>query len=455
MPRMPPRFLYRLFPLASRISAWSERRLTAGGRLLVGLSIAGILFGLDVRQTLAHLVAVTSFALLAASLITNLRWRPALAVRRVLPDVVSADAPFAYFIEITNQGRRIERDLWVDDRVITPPIDYAAFQRRRGQQHARENRFDRLVGFNRWLELREHDRGATTAPLEVPTIAPGDTVRVEVRTRALRRGWLRFAAIDLLRPDPLGLSLARRTFAAPAGLLALPRRYAMPALRFAAQRHYQRGGISLAHAVGDSQEFASLRDYRSGDPRRHIHWRSLARTGRLIVKEYRDEYFDRHALVVDTHLDPDDAERFEAIVSIAASIVGGERPRDAILDLVFAGNEVIELSAGRGLGDTLHVARWLAEAQPAARGSFVELAGLLRERAAQIASVIVILGSRDAARTALVDELGLRAQPSVSLTVTTDDAEPPAPRQIGRHRAFEVRSAHLAVDLQHIGFGLR
>ena len=69
--------------------------------------------------------------------------------------------------------------------------------------------------------------------------------------------------------------------------------------------------------------------------------------------------------------------------------------------------------------------------------------------------MIVILGSRDAARTALVHELGLRAQPSVSLTVTTDDAEPPAPRQIGQHRAFEVRSAHLAVDLQHIGFGLR
>jgi uncharacterized protein (DUF58 family) len=449
---MPPRFLYRLFPLASRVSAWSERRLTGSGRLLAGLLLAGLLFGLDVRQTLAHLVAVTSFALLAASLLTNLRWRPALAVRRVLPEVVTAGMPFAYFLEITNQGRRIERDLRIGDRLLEPTIDYTSFQRRRLRQPDRDNRFDRLVGFTRWIALREHDRGAALGLLEVPAIAPGDTVRVEVRTPALRRGWLRFAGVDLLRPDPLGLSLARRTFVLPASLLALPRRYALPALRFAAQRHYQRGGISLAHAVGDSQEFASLRDYRSGDPRRHIHWRSLARTGRLIVKEYRDEYFDRHALVVDTHLDPGDEERFEAIISIAASIVGGERPRDAILDLVFAGNEVIELSAGRGLGDTLHVVRWLAEAQPTTQGSFVELASLLRERAQQIASVIVILGSRDSARTALLDDLGLRALPSVSLTVTTNDAVPPAAQQFGRHRAFEVRCAHLAVDLQQIAF---
>jgi hypothetical protein len=44
----------------------------------------------------------------------------------------------------------------------------------------------------------------------------------------------------------------------------------------------------------------SLRDYRPGDPLRHVHWRSWAKFGKPIVKEFQDEFFVRHALILDT-----------------------------------------------------------------------------------------------------------------------------------------------------------
>ncbi|MEQ8660672.1 MAG: hypothetical protein RLW62_07640, partial [Gammaproteobacteria bacterium] len=64
--RLPPRLLYRLFPLVARASRWSERRLTASGRVVLGLGVAGALFGVDMRQTLAWQVAALAGGLLAA-----------------------------------------------------------------------------------------------------------------------------------------------------------------------------------------------------------------------------------------------------------------------------------------------------------------------------------------------------------------------------------------------------
>ena len=49
---------------------------------------------------------------------------------------------------------------------------------------------------------------------------------------------------------------------------------------------------------------SSLRDYRPGDPLQRVHWKSFARTGRPVVKEYQDEFFERHALVLDTGTAP-------------------------------------------------------------------------------------------------------------------------------------------------------
>lgn len=450
MPRLPPKFLYRLFPLAGRTSAWVEQRFPAAGRLVLGLLIAGALFGLDIRQTLGYQVAALMLALLLTSALLSLRWRPALEVTRVLPEHGTATLPLDYWIEITNRGAHVERDLLVQDRLPQPRIPYDAFLAARRAGGGATNMFDRAIGFPRWVAMRRRARGADAEAMAVPAIAPGATARVRVSVTPLRRGRIRFEAVDVLRPDPLGLFRARRRFRTPGLLLALPRRYAVPRIGLQSERRYQPGGVSLALAVGDSQEFAALRDYRAGDPRRHIHWRSFAKTGELVVKEYQDEYFDRHALVIDTHLVDADPALFEAVISVAASIAAGERPRDSILDLIFAGEDVVQLSAGRGLGDALHALAWLADAQPCDDAHFDRLVERLDERAAELASVILVFGRLDAPRRALVESLALRGMPSVSLLVTPDGDAAPAPEALGPHRAFTLRADALEADLAQL-----
>ncbi|MGE0485854.1 MAG: DUF58 domain-containing protein [Gammaproteobacteria bacterium] len=449
MPRLPPKLLYRLFPLAGRASFWVERRLTPAGRMVFALGIGAMLFGIDMRQTLAYQVAALAVAALVAARLAGTGWRPRLDVARVLPDFATHGTPLVYFVEITNHGPRIERDLVLRDSLHTPVLDYESFQRRRAAVgERRTNIVDRAIGFPRWVALRRRDRGGDLELVDVPAIAPGARVRVAIELTPLRRGALRFEAIELYRPDPLGLFRSRHRVAAGATLLALPRRHPLPAFRLRSERHYQRGGISLAHAVGDSQEFAALRDYRPGDPRRHIHWRSFARTGQLVVKEYQDEYFDRHALVIDTHVAA--GPLLEGVVEVAASIAAARRGQDSILDLLFAGREVVELGTGRGLGDEIRALAYLAEVGEAGEAALDDLSALLDERAGRLASVVCVLGGRDAARAALVTRLGALGISVLSLELTLADSVEP-PRARGHERRHAVRVGHLAEDLARVG----
>ena len=450
---MPPRFLYRWFPRAARASRWLEQRFTSGGRLLLGVLVTGAILGIDISQTLAYQLATLAFALLVTSFVLSARWRPRLAVRRVLPQVVTAQLASHYWLEITNLGTRVESELWVQDTLLDPPLSWSRFQALRDRDaQAASNWFDRAVGFPRWVALRRRLRGAELASVAVPTLAPGATVRVKIAITALRRGWLQYTQLRLLRPDPLGLCRARARFTLSDRLLALPHRHPLPRIHLHSERRYQPGGVSLALAVGDSQEFAALRDYQPGDARRHIHWRSFAKTGQLIVKQYQDEYFDRHALVVDTHL-ADAAARFEAVIEIAASIVSGPRPRDSILDLVIAGTDILELSAGRGLGDGMRALTYLAEASAVEGEDFAAVATLMRARIGRLASVILVFGHYDDARRALVDELARHDIATLCLQVVADDLPALAPRSLGAGYHYRLHVDRLAADLARLSLG--
>ena len=105
--------------------------------------------------------------------------------------------------------------------------------------------------------------------------------------------------------------------------------------------------------AGSGNEFLALRQYQHGDSPRHIHWRSVARTGQLISKEFADESLPGMALLIDRQRYSDEESEnehgrskhtpFETAVKIAASlgdyalrsghaltIVDNEAPRGAV-----------------------------------------------------------------------------------------------------------------------------
>ena len=60
-----------------------------------------------------------------------------------------------------------------------------------------------------------------------------------------------------------------------------------PAHRSSRDQFGNSGQTTSGYDRGGDEDFSGLRDYRLGDPPKHVAWKALARTGEMLVTEYR------------------------------------------------------------------------------------------------------------------------------------------------------------------------
>ena len=173
----------------------------------------------------------------------------------------------------------------------------------------------------------------------------------------------------------------------------------------------------MTSSVGRSDEFVSLREYRRGDPYRHIHWRSWAKTGKPIVKEFEDEFFVRHALVLDTFTDEPHGEILEEVVSVAASFACTVLTQESLLDLLFVGVESYCFTAGRGVGHADQMLEILASVRACADKPFAALEHHVIAHASVVSGCICVLQKWDEPRKKLVEKLQALRLPVLVLVI--------------------------------------
>jgi uncharacterized protein (DUF58 family) len=438
------RALFRSFRLLWAAEAWGRARFTPAGRLVLAGLGASAIVGVDTNRTVAYQVFALLAALLALALGSALLFRGRFAVRRALPRLASAGQPFSYRLTVENLTGRPQVGLVVREALADPRPAFREFLRAREPGEERRNWFDRAVGYPRWAWLVEARRLADPADVALPPLRPREAVDVQATLTPRRRGILRLTGVSVARPDPLGLFKAALTLPAPASVLVLPRCYPVPPLSLPGRRRYQRGGVALAASVGDSEEFAALREYRPGDPLRRVHWKSWARLGKPIVKEFQDEFFVRHALVLDTFTPEVGSRRFEEAVSVAASFAVAIPTQESLLDLLFVGPEAYALTAGRGVAHAERMLEILAGVQPCGDRPFALLRGLVLDRCGALSGAICVLLGWDEERRALVEALQARGVPALALVVTDGGGLPAAagpaagPDADGAPRVLEV-----------------
>ncbi len=387
-----------------------RRKLTTAGWMLAGVLVASAAFGLNTRETLAYQLFGLAAALALVALAASARLGVRFAAERRLPRVATAGRAFEYTLAIQNLDDRRHEGLWIEDTLRLPATDRHEFAAYKVAQDRSRNVFDRLVGYPRWLGYVHAKTGGRIEPRRLEALEARATVEVRMRCEPLRRGVLRFAGVGLGREEPLGLMKSRAWSAREETLVVLPRTHSVAALRLAGTRRLQPGGIAFAGRVGDAEEFVSLRDYRPGDTPRRIHWKAWARTGRPVVKEYQDEFFVRHALVLDSFGQGDDA-CFEAAVSLAASLVVMPRSSESLLDLMFVEGRAYTMTQGRGLGGAGELLRILATVSCTRAGSFTQLADAVALGAGRMSGAICVLLDWDPVRQAMVAALRARGIP--------------------------------------------
>ena len=113
-----------------------------------------------------------------------------------------------------------------------------------------------------------------------------------------KRGLYELGPAEIQTTDPFGLLRFVRRFGTRTEVKVYPEVFELVGLPLRGKKG--EAGIQGSFAQrGD--EFSGLREYRRGDDRRHIHWKSVARTGELVVKEFAQESPQRQAVVLDLH----------------------------------------------------------------------------------------------------------------------------------------------------------
>ena len=405
------RLSYRTFGAVSATWLWMTRRFTGAGFLALGTLVTAGALGIDTNQTLAYQIFTFLFALIAAALLAGLLLRPQFQVARVLPRMITAGQAFDYRVLVKNLGTRPADGLTLLEDLRDPRPSFAEF---RAAQ--------RFPTYRGWWRLAMRNQVAHIDECALPALAPRAEAEVRVRGLAYRRGTLLLEGATVARADPLGLIRSLARTALPDKLIVLPRRYSLPRLTLPGARRYQHGGVTLASSVGESEEFMSLRDYRPGDPLQRIHWKSYARSGKPVVKEYQDEFFERHALVLDTFTGRDGA-RFEEAVSLAASFACTLDTQESLLDLIFLGTESYCYTAGRGQMQPGSLLEILAGVRASGDRAFHRLHDAVLARRAALSGCILILLGWDEPRQALVRALQQGGLPLKVLVVSERDIE--------------------------------
>lgn len=442
------RLLFLNFTQAHRVSAWFRGRFSPLGHFLLLILLGAGVFGFNTRAAATYQLFTLLLALFGLAWLWSLLGRRAplpIAAERRLPRYATVGETLRYSLVLHNGGKHGQRGLSLLDRLAGASPDWEEFAGAVDPDDARRNGFDRYVGFPRWQWLLRAKRGASMEELALPDLPPGQRATVDVELLPLRRGRLQFAELWLYRPEPFGLLRSRHALALPQACCVLPRCYPVSPLPPAHGRAYQRGGVAMANAVGESEEFMSLREYRQGDALRSVHWRSSAKFGRWVVKEFQDEYFVRRALVLDTFCPPGRAADFEAAVSAAASLAVADSRGDALLDLMFVEQQAHCFTAGRGLAQTSALLEVLAGVQPSRQTEFAQLSQNVLRRAGALSSVVCVLLEWDAPRRELAESLrGLGLPVAVLLVREAAPQELPGSALFLRH----IRPSRLEADLQ-------
>ncbi len=415
---MPPAIAYKTYWLTSSLRHFARERITSAGGMVIGCIIVSALLGLDTNRTLAFQAFTLLTTLFFFAILFSFSFKARFGVNRDLPRFCTAGEPFKYRITIRSFSDKAMDGLSLMEKLADPRPSFAKFQTLREPGEEQRNRFDTVFGFYRWNWYIEQRRNNPPPERVLPLIPPGGEITVDMEMTPLKRGVIRFDSTGITRRDPFGLLRSLVNIKSGQSVVVLPNRYKTADVRLPGVRKYNQGGVALASHVGDSEEFMSLRDYRAGDPLRKIHWASWAKSGKPVVKEYQEEYFSRHALILDTF--GDGGKIFEEAVSVAASFVASVDTGESFLDLMFVGTKAYRFTSGRGMGGGEPMLEILSSVKACTDKHFSLLEKAVIERAPILSGCVCVFLQFDEERQNFVKRLiGMGGQ--LRVFVVTDD----------------------------------
>jgi uncharacterized protein (DUF58 family) len=189
--------------------------------------------------------------------------------------------------------------------------------------------------FGTSLVARDRVRPGGTVAVPLVRLRPGRRTRVTYPVPTNRRGLVRVGPLEITRRDPLGLVGAVRRYGDQILVWVRPKIHPIGTVPIGLSRSLDGRVDRVPHG---SITFAALREYVMGDDLRHVHWRTSARVGELMVREHVDTSLPRIVILLDDRAiahgrDATGESTFESACEAAASVLVAAVQADVHIEL--------------------------------------------------------------------------------------------------------------------------
>lgn len=161
--------------------------------------------------------------------------------------------------------------------------------------------------------------GGGLIDFHVPMLRRGQEHRERIVIPAASRGVVDVGPATTSRSDPLRLLTREFHWADVRTLYIHPVTIAIPSTSMGFIRDLE--GRVTKTVTNEDITFHAVREYARGDAQRHIHWKSTAKTGKLMVRQFEETRRSRISLVLDLDIDSyAHQHEFEMAVSAVGSL---------------------------------------------------------------------------------------------------------------------------------------
>lgn len=161
--------------------------------------------------------------------------------------------------------------------------------------------------------------GKAVASFRVGALQPGDEHEEMFSIPTRRRGIIPLGPVNSVQADPIGAVSRQKILSEATELYIHPRIAHVEAGAIGVLKDIE--GITTSNLSSSDVSFHALREYVAGDDRRAVHWKTTARTGRLMVRQF-EETMRAHLLILLSTVETDyeTEDDFELAVSSVGSL---------------------------------------------------------------------------------------------------------------------------------------
>jgi len=275
------------------------------------------------------------------------------------------------------------------------------------------------------------DHGRRSARFLLAPLVSGDLARAAYRFPTEHRGRFQVGPLRATSSDPLGLVAVTRVVLGTEDVVVYPRVHEISVPPEVAGLDLDRDHPAVRARVEPTGDFMTLRDYAPGDDLRHVHWRSTARRGHLVVRQNETRRRAPVLLMLDVRPSAHDRASFERAVEGCASIATVLHHAGRPFEVVWSTGAVIGAPGRRHLANVMDE---LAVVQP--HGPDRLLISSTRRRSSAVIAVTGRTRPDDSgALSVLVRDGG-----ALINVVTADQASAAPPARSRRFRLLTVRA---------------